>query len=265
MQCPTCRASNSDDAGWCSLCFSAFPVADASDAADAAVAPVAPLAPPPPPPPGVARSGTFARTASVTVTRLVAGGPLFYVEPGGDAVAVITTERTGGRRERAEALLAGDSLHRLNERHTCFDLDDTVLFYVERYRAVPELAFTVFAPAGGPLGTYLSGDDLLDREVVVRDGTSAPVATMRAGKDDRLDLFETGGGHLGFCWREDCDLTTEIDDRWGLVMLETPRALDRRAIVAAPLVCRLISRRRPRPRAWPDSHEWMELTLESGS
>ena len=89
---------------------------------------------------------------------------------------------------------------------------------------------------------------------------------MRPGDGQRLDLFETGGGHLGFCWYEDCDLITVIDDRWGLVMLETPRALDRRAIVAAPLVCRLISRRRPRPQPrLREGHEWMGLTLESGS
>ena len=258
MQCPTCRGSNLDDARWCTLCFAPFPVS---------LAPIAHLAPASPRLADTSRSGAFARTASMTLTRLVAGGPLFYVQPGGDAVAVIATEHAGdGIRAWADALLAGDSLHRLDERHTCRDLDDDVLFYVERYRAVPELAFTIFDPAGAPLGTYLSNDDLLDREVVVRDGTSAPVATMRAGKDERLDLYETGGGHLGFCWREDCDLITAIDDRWGLVMLETPRALDRRAIVAAPLVCRLISRRRPRPRPrLPDGHERMELTLESGS
>jgi hypothetical protein len=240
MQCPTCRASNADDARWCTLCFDPFPVALAA-AAD--------VARPSPPPAGASRSGAFARTASMTLTRLVAGGPLFYIEPGGGAVAVIMTEHTGdGIREWADALLAGDSLRRLDERHTCLDLDDGVLFYVERYRAVPELAFTVFDPEGEPLGSYVSSDGLLEREVVVRDGTSAPVATMRAGADQRLDLFETGGEHIGFCWHEDCDLITVIDDRWGLVVLDTPSGLDRRAIVAAPLVCRLISRRRPRPK-----------------
>jgi len=258
MQCPTCRASNPDDARWCTLCFEPFPVALAA-AAD--------VGRPSPPPAGTSRSGAFARTASMTLTRLVAGGPLFYIEPGGAAVAVIMTEHTGdGIREWADALLAGDSLRRLDERHTCLDLDDNVLFYVERYRAVPEPAFTVFDPGGTPLGSYLSSGDLFDHEVVVRDGTSAPVATMRAGADQRLDLFETGGGHLGFCWYEDCDLITVVDDRWGLVMLETPRALDRRAVVAAPLVCRLISRRRPRPKPrLREGHEWMGLTLESGS
>ena len=257
MQCQACRASNPDDARWCTLCFAPFPVS---------LAPVAAMAPSPRPA-EASGSGAFARTASVTLTRMTAGGPLFYVEPGGDAVAVITTEHTGdGIHAWADALLAGDSLHRLDERHTCLDLDDNVLFYVERYRAVPELAFTVFDPSGTPLATYLSTDDLLDREVVVRDGTSAPVATMRAGADHRLDLFDTGGEHLGFCWHEECDLITVIDDRWGLVMLEAPHALDRRAIVAAPLVCRLISHRRPRPKPrHRDGHEWMGLTLESGS
>jgi hypothetical protein len=241
MQCATCRASNPDDARWCTLCFEPFPVALAS---------VVDIPRPSPAPVGASRPGAFARTASITLTRLVAGGPLFYIEPGGDAVAVMMTEHTGdGIHEWADALLAGDSVHRLDERHTCLDLEDNVLFYVERYRAVPEVAFTIFDPEGAPLGTYLASSDMLDHELVVRDGTSAPVATMRPGADQRLDLVETGGEHLGFCWHEDCDLITLTDDRWGLVMLETPRVLDRRAIVAAPLVCRLISRRRPRPKA----------------
>ena len=231
MQCPACRASNPDDARWCTLCFAPFPVS---------LAPVAAMAASPRPD-EASGSEAFARTASVTLT--------------GDGI-----------HAWADALLAGDSLHRLDERHTCLDLHDNMLFYVERYRAVPELAFTVFDPSGTPLATYLSSDDLLDREVVVRDGTSAPVATMRAVADHRLDLFDTGGEHLGFCWHEECDLITVIDDRWGLVMLEAPHALDRRAIVAAPLVCRLISHRRPRPKPrHRDGHEWMGLTLESGS
>ena len=163
MQCPTCGTSNADDAGWCTLCFAPFPVS---------LAPIARTAAPASPRPADAsRSGAFARTASMTLTRLVAGGPLFYVEPGGAAVAVITTQDTGdGIRAWADALLAGDSLHRLDERHTCLDLDDNVLFYVERYRAVAALAFTVFDAGGAPLGTYLSGDDLFDHDVVVRDG-----------------------------------------------------------------------------------------------
>ena len=50
----------------------------------------------------------------------------------------------------------------------------------------------------------------------MRDGTSAPVATLRPkpGGLETFELFETGGAELAVCWREDLVLGHALDERW---------------------------------------------------
>ncbi|TML64822.1 MAG: hypothetical protein E6G17_01930 [Actinobacteria bacterium] len=125
------------------------------------------------------QADAFARTGSVTLQRLHDGGPLVYLEPGGLPEATVMEEHVEMRlAERADALLAGESLRRLDQRHTCVTLDGAPLFSVERYRAVTQAAFTVADADGAPLAIYLPGD-AERREVELRDGTGAPVAAMR--------------------------------------------------------------------------------------
>ena len=91
------------------------------------------------------------------------------------------------------------------------------------------------APAAEPAPRApLSGDPF-----VVRDGTGAPVARLHERKD-RLELVEVGGGPIAQCWRSPVDLGWLIDEQWGLTVLDEPVVLDRRALVAFPLVCRLL-------------------------
>jgi len=178
----------------------------------------------------------FVRTGSTNLTRLTARGPYVFVEPGGEMQATVLTQRIGkGEGEGlADALLTGDSLNHLNERHTVIDCDDLAVFYVERYRAATEPAFTVFAPGGEPLAVYRSGDPF-----IVRDGTGAPVAELHHRKD-RLELVEVRGGPIAQCWRAPLDLGWLTDEQWGLTVLDEPAVLDRRALVAWPLVCRVL-------------------------
>ena len=88
----------------------------------------------------------------------------------------------------------------------------------------------------------------------MRDGTSAPVATLRPkpGGLETFELFETGGGKLAVCWREDLVLGEQLDERWCVSLYVDRCALPRLALVALPLVC-LILFGRP-ARALPKEH-----------
>ena len=76
----------------------------------------------------------------------------------------------------------------------------------------------------------------------MRDGTSAPVATLRPkpGGLETFELFETGGGTLAVCWREDLVLGLHLDERWCVSLYTDTRALPRLALVALPLVCLIL-------------------------
>ncbi len=200
----------------------------------------------------IADSPAFLRTISTTLTRLAAGGPLFYVEPGGTAQAVITHQQVVmNPGDKAGALIAGESPRHLTDRFDCFDLDDTALFYVERYRATNDLAFTVCAPDALPLATYVRHNGLVHDSVDLRDGTGAPVAGMRWERH-RWELIETGGGEIGFCWSQPKMLGEVVDQDWGLTLFERPDVVDRRGLLAAPVVCRLFWDPGPRARAHPE-------------
>ena len=144
-------------------------------------------------------------------------------------------------------MLTRDSLRHLDERHTVVDGHDAPLFHIERYRATSSPSFTVFDPGCDALAVYVSDDPM-----IVRDGTGAPVARIRPGKD-RLDLVETGGTTIAQCWKSEVDLVWIVDDAWGLTVLEEPKTLDRRALVGWPLVCRLLWSGPPRKK--PERHE----------
>ena len=191
----------------------------------------------PPVPTNLATSkAAFVRTGSTNLTRLGARGPLVFVEPGGDVQATVVTQRMarGHGQGLGDALLTGDSLRHLDERHTVVDDLYVPVFYVDRYRAAQMTSFGVYEPDGDALAVYLSGDPF-----VVRDGTGAPVARLHERKD-RLELVEVGGGPIAQCWRSPLDLGWMLDEQWGLTVLEEPVVMDRRALVAFPLVCRLL-------------------------
>lgn len=128
-------------------------------------------------------------------------------------------------------------------RLTVFDLDDVEQFHVEPYAALERGAWSVCEADGRSLATYVDDGEAM----VVREAASAPVASLRP-ISSRWEIVETGGESLGFCWREAQLFAEVIDERYGLVVFGRPSVLDRRALVAAPLVCWLRSYRGPRPR-----------------
>lgn len=169
----------------------------------------------------------FTRTSTFVLRRLSVGGSIVYQGHAGRIEANVVPEQGDAEAGRA--------------RLSCVDLDGDPLFSLETYHAA-DRSFTARAPNGEALATYLSKGSLLAPEVLVRDGTSAPVATLRPkpGGLETFELFETGAGKLAVCWREDLVLGHELDERWCLSIYVETRALPRLALVALPLVCLIL-------------------------
>jgi hypothetical protein len=167
----------------------------------------------------------FTRTSTFVLRRLSVGGSIVYQGHAGRVEANVVPEDRAGRRARL----------------SCVDLDGDHLFSLETYDAADK-SFTARAPDGEALATYLSKGTLLAPEVLVRDGTSAPVATLRPkpGGLETFELFETGGGKLAVCWREDLVLGQHLDERWCVSIYVDSAPLSRLALVALPLVCLIL-------------------------
>jgi hypothetical protein len=166
----------------------------------------------------------FDPLATVTVRRMTPSGPLVLL----------------GGEGRIEANVVEEGGHL-----ACHDIDGGTLFRLEQYEPAAG-ALTAFSAGGEPLATYLPHGDGLD----VRDGTSAPVATLRPerGSSDNFDLVETGGRRLASCWRQDLERGDCIDEQWTLVLAGVKLPLDRLGVVALPVACLVRFGRPPRPR-----------------
>jgi hypothetical protein len=178
----------------------------------------------------------FAGTSTFVLRRLSLEGSIVYQGRGGRIEANVVPQTHDGRARLA-----------------CVDLDGDLLFHLETYDAA-ERAFTARTSRGDALATYLRQGTLLEPEVLVRDGTSAPAAVLRPrrGGLDRFELDETGGAALAVCWREDIELGRFLDDRWCVSVYEDTDALPRLALVALPLVCVILFGRPPRE--IPEAH-----------
>jgi hypothetical protein len=179
----------------------------------------------------------FTRTSTFVLRRLSVGGSIVYQGHEGRIEANVVPQNHNGRARLA-----------------CVEVDGDIVFSLETYDAA-EKAFTARTPGGDALATYLQQGTLLEPDVLVRDGTSAPAATLRPkpGGLDTFELHETGGHKLAVCWREDIQLGNFLDDRWCVsVYDERTRALPRLALVALPLVCIILFGRAARPIPTPE-------------
>jgi hypothetical protein len=167
----------------------------------------------------------FTRTSTFVLRRISVEGSIIFQGHEGRIEANVVPERRGDGRARLR----------------CVEVDGDDLFSLETYDAADK-AFTAHAPDGAPLATYISKGTLLEPEVLVRDGTSAPVATLRPkpGGLETFELFETGGEKLAVCWREDLVLGHYIDERWCVSLFDENPPLPRLAVIALALVCLIL-------------------------
>lgn len=191
-----------------------------------------------PPPDGGASTLRLLELGEVYVGRPTLGEVFAYWDGNGEILATIEVLHTA--ESKVGALLAGESIRHVDERWVVI-ADAEPLFFVEQYRAGGSSSYGAFDPGGDPLGTFVSEGGVLHREVVVREASSAPVATIRV-RHHRHVITHANGVEIGYCWRAFSAVGNDEDDElWGLRLLAEAELLDRRALVAAPLVCHLMA------------------------
>jgi hypothetical protein len=173
------------------------------------------------------------------VGRPVLGADFAYRDASGEVLADVEVLHTP-EHAKLDALLAGESTRHVDERWVVVH-DGEPLFFVEQYRATGGSSYGVFSPDGDSLGTYVSEGGVLHHNVVVREASSAPVATIRV-RHHRHVITHANGAEIGYCWRAFVAIGNDEDDEaWGLRLEGDADLLDRRALVAAPLVCHLMA------------------------
>jgi hypothetical protein len=170
------------------------------------------------------------------------GAVFAYRDAGGEVLADVEVLHIP-EHTKLDALIAGESRRHVDERWVVV-ADEEPVFFVEQYRATGKASYGVFDPDGGSLATFVPEGGIVHREVLVREASSAPVATIRADHHRHV-ITSADGYEIGYCWREFSSFGSDEDeDVWGLRILEEPDLLDRRALVAMPLVCQLLAYRK---------------------
>ncbi len=159
-----------------------------------------------------------------------------------DFNVLATVERTFTDDSKIDALLAGDGIRHIDE-HWVVCQDDQPVFSVERYLPAELPSYAVIDPTGTPLGAFVCSGGLIRRDVVVREGGSAPVAVIHVAHHRHV-ITENDGDEVGWCWRAFSGVGDDENEVWGLRIEERPDLLDHRVVLAAPLVCHLMSHSR---------------------
>jgi len=129
--------------------------------------------------------------------------------------------------------------------------DDGVVFSVRRYKAADHPSYDVVVDDDRVAGTFFYEGGVVHQHVIVRDDASAPVAEIDT-RDHVHHLRARHGADLAACRRTyDPSGNDEIGEIWSVDIEGDSGTLDRRVLVAAPLVCHLIGR--PKRHLDPDS------------
>ena len=121
------------------------------------------------------------------------------------------------------------------------DDEDGTVFALRRYEGAAHPSFDVVVDSDRVAGTFFHEGGLVHQHVIVRDDASAPVAEIETRHHLHL-LRERHGAELAECRRTfdpaGNDPTGEI---WSVDITDETGSLDRRVLVAAPLVCHMIA------------------------
>jgi hypothetical protein len=131
----------------------------------------------------------------------------------------------------------------LREPAEAWDVTDRngVVFSLRRYEGADHPSYDVIVDGDRVVGTFFAEGGLVHQHVLVRDDAAAPVAEMDTHHRVH-ELRERDGDLLAACRRTVDPLGNDVDDEvWSVDIEAHAGALDRRVLVAAPLVCHLIS------------------------
>ena len=127
------------------------------------------------------------------------------------------------------------------------------MFTIRRYRAADHPSYDVVADDGGVLATFFCDGGVIHQHVIVRDDAAAPVAAVTVHHHVH-ELRMLHGDRVASCNRVRDPLGNDTSDEvWHLHVEPDTDLMDRRALVAMPLVCHLM--------AFPKRHIDPDCTL----
>ena len=122
--------------------------------------------------------------------------------------------------------------------------DDGTVFSLRRYQGADHPSYDVVVDGDRVAGTFFHEGGLVHQHVIVRDDASAPVAEIDTEHHVRR-LRERHGTELAACRRTfDPSGNDEAGEIWSVDIEDDVGSLDRRVVIAAPLVCHLIEHRK---------------------
>jgi hypothetical protein len=173
------------------------------------------------------------KTDDLFVGSRTIGGPITFWDNGNRTLATV-------HGVDDQNILVDQVVHRPCEEWNVLDGTMTV-FELRRYDPGEHPSYDVIGDDGEPLGTYFCEGGALHEQFVVRDDASAPVANMRT-RHHIHELRELHGRGIASCRRVlDRYGDDPLQEVWELHIESNDDLLDRRAILAAPLVSALAS------------------------
>jgi hypothetical protein len=169
------------------------------------------------------------RTGSGRITYWTGEGPdLAHVKPIGE-----------GRLPDLVDMVKDEVVRTLAEAWDVVD-DDGVVFSLRRYEGADHPSYDVVVDGDRVAGTFFHEGGLVHQHVIVRDDASAPVAEIDT-RDHVRHVHRLHGPELAACRRTyDPSGNDELGEIWSVDIEGDTGALDRRVLIAAPLVCHLI-------------------------
>jgi hypothetical protein len=166
------------------------------------------------------------------------GGRISYWTDDGPELAIV---RPVGDRDLPELvdMVKDEMVRQLSEAWDVAD-DDGTVFSLRRYKAADHPSFDVVVDDDRVAGTFFHEGGLVHQHVIVRDDASAPVAEIDT-RDHVRHVHRLRGGDLAACRRTyDPSGNDELGEIWSVDIESDTGPLDRRVLIAAPLVCHLI-------------------------
>ena len=134
-------------------------------------------------------------------------------------------------------------VRKLDEAWNIVD-DDGTIFSLRRYGGADHPSYDVVVDGDRVAGTFFHEGGLVHQHVIVRDDAAAPVAEIDTRHHVR-HIHRFTGAELAACRRTyDPSGNDELGEIWEVDIEGDLGSLDRRVVVAAPLVCHLIEHRK---------------------
>lgn len=147
-------------------------------------------------------------------------------------------------------LVKDEVIRKLAEAWDVVD-DDGTVFSLRRYEGADHPSYDVVVDDDRVAGTFFHEGGLVHEHIIVRDDAAAPVAEIDT-RHHVHTLRERHGVDVAACRRTfDPSGNDESGEIWSVDIERETDPLDRRVVVASPLVCHLIGR--PKRHLDPDS------------